>query len=266
MVSLPDGSKTRVRYIGIDTPETVHPSKPVECFGKEASNFNKQLVEGKTVWLEFDVERYDRYNRLLAYVWLTSKPFAPEQNMVNAILVKEGYAQAYTYPPNVKYSELFVQLQREAREQGRGLWTACQTEGSAVNQESKGSEEDSASSPATEVYIASVLPNPFGRRVPEDEPWKEWVKICNAGSKPVDLSGWSLGDKQSFWMISSGFTIPAQGCITITGKDYNPSGNKKGVFLSNSGDEVVLRNPSNELVDKCTFGETNQGEEVSCHT
>ncbi len=74
----------------------------MECFGKEVASFNKRLVEGRTVWLEFDAERYDRYDRLFAYVWLTGEPFAPERNLVNAILVKEGYAQAYTYPPNVK--------------------------------------------------------------------------------------------------------------------------------------------------------------------
>jgi len=263
LVSLLDGSEARVRYIGIDTPETVHPSKPVECFGQEASNFNKQLVGGKTVWLEFDVERYDRYNRLLAYVWLTPEPMDPEQNMANAILVKEGYAQAYTYPPNVKYSELFVRLQGEAREQGYGLWKACTTEGSASSQESEGSTVSEATS--VKVYIDTILPNPFGSKIPDDEPWKEWVKICNAGSKSVELASWVLGDKQSSWTIPSGFTVPAQGCITITGKDYNPSGNTKGVFLNNSGDEVILKDADGKLIDRCAFGKVEQGQQVTCH-
>lgn len=110
----------RVRLIGVDTPETVHPSKPVQYFGKEASAFARNLIEGKRVRLEYDVQQQDRYGRLLAYVYL------PDGTFVNAELVKQGYAQASTYPPNVKYVDLFTKLQREAREQNRGLW--AQTE------------------------------------------------------------------------------------------------------------------------------------------
>jgi micrococcal nuclease len=113
------GSLYKVRYTGIDTPETVHPSKPVECFGREASEKNCQLVEGKTVRLEKDVSETDSYGRLLRYVWVGD-------NFVNDYLVRQGYAYAYTYPPDVKYAEQFVQAQREARENNRGLWVACQ--------------------------------------------------------------------------------------------------------------------------------------------
>jgi len=115
-VAIEDGEV--IRYIGIDTPETVHPSKPVECFGKEASNKNKELVEGKRVKLEKDVSETDRYGRLLRYVWVGDI-------FVNDYLVRQGYAYVYTYPPNVKYSEQFVQAQQEARENNRGLWEGC---------------------------------------------------------------------------------------------------------------------------------------------
>lgn len=107
-----------VRYIGIDTPETVHPSKPVQCFGKEASDKNKELVEGKLVKLEKDITDRDKYGRLLYYVWVGDL-------FVNDYLVRQGYAYAYTYPPDVKYNEQFVQAQREARENNRGLWAGC---------------------------------------------------------------------------------------------------------------------------------------------
>jgi len=107
-----------VRYIGIDTPETVHPSKGVQCFGREASNKNKELVEGKLVRLEKDVTDRDKYGRLLRYVWVGNL-------FVNDYLVRQGYAYVYTYPPDVKYSEQFVQAQREARESNRGLWAVC---------------------------------------------------------------------------------------------------------------------------------------------
>jgi micrococcal nuclease len=107
-----------VRYIGIDTPETVHPSKPVQCFGKEASDKNKELVEGKLVKLEKDITDRDKYDRLLRYVWVGDL-------FINDDLVRQGYAYAYTYPPDVKYAEQFAQAQKEARENNRGLWTGC---------------------------------------------------------------------------------------------------------------------------------------------
>jgi micrococcal nuclease len=110
------GDREKVRYIGINTPETKHPTKGVEHYGKEASEANRKLVDGKPVSLEFDVEQRDRYGRLLAYVFLKDGIF------VNAWLVENGYAQVMTVPANVKYQDLFLKLQREAREAGRGLW------------------------------------------------------------------------------------------------------------------------------------------------
>jgi len=105
----------RVRLIGVDTPETVHPSKPVEYFGKEASAFTKRMCEGKVVKLELDWEKRDKYNRLLAYVYLEDGTF------LNAEIVKQGYGHAYTKFP-FKYLEEFREYEREAREQKRGLW------------------------------------------------------------------------------------------------------------------------------------------------
>ena len=108
----------RVRYIGIDTPETVHPDKPAQCFGQEASNKNKELVAGKRVRLEKDVSETDKYGRLLRYVYVGDV-------FVNLELVSQGYAYAFTYPPDVKYADVFVAAQKEARENNRGLWGVC---------------------------------------------------------------------------------------------------------------------------------------------
>ncbi len=110
------GDRVTVRYVGVDTPEIHHPMKGVERAGKEASEANRKLVDGKTVRLEFDVQEQDRYGRLLAYVYLEEGTF------VNAWLVQHGYAAVMTVPPNVKHQELFLKLQRGAREAGRGLW------------------------------------------------------------------------------------------------------------------------------------------------
>lgn len=111
------GQEERVRLIGVDTPETVHPQKPVEYFGKEASAFTRQLVEGKTVRLEEDADTTDRdrYDRLLRYAYL------PDGRLLNAEIIGQGYGHAYTRFPFTKMEE-FRRLQREAREAGRGLW------------------------------------------------------------------------------------------------------------------------------------------------
>ena len=104
-----------VRYIGVNTPEIHHPRKGEEPGGREAARKNGDLVAGKRVRLELDVQSRDHYRRLLAYVWVGDV-------MVNAELVRLGYAQVMTVPPNVRYQDLFLRLQREAREAARGLW------------------------------------------------------------------------------------------------------------------------------------------------
>ncbi len=110
----------RIRYIGIDTPETVDPRTTVQCFGKNASAKNRELVEGKRVKLEKDVSETDRYGRLLRYVYLNGE-------MVNEVLVRDGFALASSYPPDIKYQSLFSQRQTEARNAQKGLWTSCAT-------------------------------------------------------------------------------------------------------------------------------------------
>jgi len=110
-----------VRLIGIDTPETVDPRSPVECFGKEASRRTGELLPvGTPVRVVRDVEARDRYQRLLAYLYR-----AEDDTFVNLALVEEGYASVLTYPPNVAHTDAFVVAAAEAREAGRGLWSAC---------------------------------------------------------------------------------------------------------------------------------------------
>lgn len=115
------GREDRVRYIGIDTPETVKPGAPVECFGKKASARNKALLPpGARVRLETDAEERDRYGRLLAYVYRDGDGL-----FVNASLVRDGYATTLTIPPNVARADELAALARAARRAGRGLWSAC---------------------------------------------------------------------------------------------------------------------------------------------
>jgi micrococcal nuclease len=115
------GAKERVRYIGMDTPETVKPGAPVGCFGKKASAENKRLVAGRDVRLVADAEARDRYGRMLAYVYRASDGL-----FVNAELVRHGYATPLSIAPNVRYAARFRTLARAARRDGRGLWSACE--------------------------------------------------------------------------------------------------------------------------------------------
>ena len=105
----------KVRYIGVNTPEIHHPRKGEEPGGREAAEVNRELVQDRQVRLDTDVRERDRYGRLLAYVWVGD-------TMINAELVRLGYAQVMTVPPNVRHQTLFVKLQREARAAERGLW------------------------------------------------------------------------------------------------------------------------------------------------
>ncbi|MBI3747365.1 MAG: thermonuclease family protein [Chloroflexi bacterium] len=111
----------RLRYIGMDTPETVKPGSPVEWMGRESADANRALVEGATVVLEKDVSETDQYGRLLRHVWLHD---GATWRLVDLELVRDGYARVSTYPPDVKYVDLYLAAQVDAREHDRGLWGA----------------------------------------------------------------------------------------------------------------------------------------------
>lgn len=115
----------KVRYLGINTPETVDPRKTVQCFGKESSNKNKELVEGKKVRLEKDVSETDKYGRLLRYVYLPAEKGGGGEIFVNDYLVQEGYATATSYPPDIKYQDKFKAAETSARDTKKGLWGSC---------------------------------------------------------------------------------------------------------------------------------------------
>ncbi len=126
-----NGRDERVRMIGVNCPEIAHPDLGIreEPYGREAKAYTQRTLTGRKVWLEFDIQERDKYGRLLAYVWLEQPSSGSEEEvrtgMFNARLLLDGYAQVMTVPPNVKYADLFVKLQREAREAGKGLWGAA---------------------------------------------------------------------------------------------------------------------------------------------
>jgi len=123
------GKVEDVRLIGIDTPETVKPGTPVQCFGPQASRYAHRLLDGRRVRLVFGEERRDVYGRLLAYARLRPARRSPTGQrrpiFVNAVLIRRGLARSLTIPPNDRFAPLFRRLEMRAARSGRGLWGAC---------------------------------------------------------------------------------------------------------------------------------------------
>ncbi|MCG3401232.1 thermonuclease family protein [Staphylococcus massiliensis] len=115
-VTTDDNERLTVRLIGVDTPETVKPNTPVQLYGKEASNYTKKALTHKHVYLEYDKEPHDKYDRTLAYVWMN------DNDMYNEKIVAEGLARAKFYPPNDKYRDKLEQAQEEAKRNHLNLW------------------------------------------------------------------------------------------------------------------------------------------------
>ncbi|KUG03311.1 nuclease(snase)domain [hydrocarbon metagenome] len=141
-VDLNNNSSEKVRLIGVDTPETVHPTIGEEPYGREASNYTKSRLTDQQIELELDVQDRDQYGRLLAYVWIGSELF-------NETLVRQGYAQLSTYPPNVKYVDRFTAAQTVARNASLGLWGIEQT---ASGSDSSNNRLDNKNNPPAGSY------------------------------------------------------------------------------------------------------------------
>lgn len=117
-VKFDDGHSETIRLLGIDTPETHHPTKPVQCFGPEAEQFTRTQLDQKNIRLEYDAEQFDKYKRTLAYVYLDNKMFNEE-------LVDKGYARILSIAPNTKHAHELVGKELDAQQNNRGLWGYC---------------------------------------------------------------------------------------------------------------------------------------------
>jgi micrococcal nuclease len=229
-----EGVSYKVRYIGIDTPELHHPTKPVEYFAQEAYEKNRELVEGKTVFLEKDVSETDSYGRLLRYVYVGN-------TFVNAYLVQQGYAQVSTYPPDVKYQERFVELQREAREAGRGLW-----------------EPISASAAPGEVIVdpdCSQFDAPGADQLNLNE---EYVCFTNSSEHPVDMTGWYVHHKPDAWYTFSEFILDAGASVRLhSGAETDTTTDlywrQNDSIWRDVHDTVYLHDADGELIDEYSW-------------
>jgi micrococcal nuclease len=214
------GRTARVRLIGMDTPETKHPSKPVMCFGAEATVKTQQLIDQVhgQVFLEKDISETDQYSRLLRYVWL---PLPGGEVMLNEVLVEQGYAQVSTYPPDVKYQDRFLAAQRVAREQNRGLWAACGSFGVAAASPTVAAARVPAT--ATSAPVVRALPTAPAKPAARVRP-----TATVAPTAPVSASG--AGQSGSGPIISS---------IYYDGQEYRSEGDEY----------AVIKNPTNKPID-----------------
>lgn len=207
-----------VRYIGINTPERSQP------YYQEATTANRQLVEGKTVRLEFDTDTFDQYGRSLAYVWVNGV-------MANLEMVKRGYANAYTVPPNVRYQNEFRQAEREAREAGRGLWAGSNVMLKIIHIEADAPGRDNE--------------NPNG----------EWIQIANQGNRPVNMAGFTLKDEANNIYTFGDFTVaPGASFRLFSGQGRNTAtelywGLVNRSVWNNDRDSAFLRDSQGALID-----------------
>jgi len=249
-----DGREYTVRYIGIDTPETVRPNYPVEWMGPEASAANEALVAGRTVYLEKDVSETDRFGRLLRYVYLA------DGTMVNLELVRQGYAHASSYPPDVKHQALLNRAEREAREAGRGLWGS---EGTTTPTPSPTPSPEPRATGAGGGNRSIVIGNIHYRGdIKPNEP-DEYCEIRNDGDRAVDLAGWRLnagseGNAHGQDVIFSSFLIqPGQVCRVYTNEVHPEtcglSFHSPTALWNNRGDCARLYDDTGALVDESCY-------------
>ena len=237
---------TSVRMIGLDTPETVHPKKPVEYFGREASNFAKKVLTGREVKLSYDWNKRDIYDRLLAYVWIPVEYNDSTKHVLfNILAIINGYGHAYLdFPFNDEYMNIFKEAQKYARENSLGLWA-----GGTVTE-----EESQASQPQT------TQPQPQGKvdvrisYIKYDEN-PEYIEIKNYGDITVNLQGWKITDEDEKHVYVFGNVELKPGYVI---RLY--SGNKatkniwvKTYIWNNDGDTGFLYDSNGNLVDKYSY-------------
>lgn len=224
-----NGQELRVRYILVDTPETKHPSRPVEPFGPEAAAANEELVGGKTVFLEKDVSETDQHGRLLRYVYV-------DDLMVNEELLRQGLARVSTFPPDVKYVDRFLEVQAEAQAAGVGIW---------------GSIDPGADG----VIISEIFYDGHVREVESDE----YIEIKNTGETTVNLQGWQIrvGRGGSTFNFPNINLSPNQSCRVYTNEIHPEtcglSFNSERTVWRNKGDCGYLYNADDVIVAQSCY-------------
>lgn len=222
-----------VRYIGIDSPEAGQP------LGQEASEFNRQLVEGKKVILEKDVSDTDRYDRLLRYVYL------PDGTFVNAALIAAGFARAVAYPPDTRFQDYLSRVEEQARASQLGMWMQPTLATSVTN--------------AGEVANGSISINPacsqFNAPGNDNEnKTEEYVCLSNSEKEALDLGGWKIRDEYGWTYTFPDFILQAGASVRVRtgcGKDAVEDlywCKAETAIWNNNGDCVYLLNADGDAV------------------
>ncbi|MFH0820175.1 MAG: lamin tail domain-containing protein, partial [Candidatus Peregrinibacteria bacterium] len=255
------GSLFTIRLIGVDTPETVHPFKAVEFYGKEAGNYLKNRLTGQPITLAFEPGKFDKYGRLLAYVYFGS-------DFINAELVAQGYGYAYTRFP-FKYLPEFVGLQTQAKTKQLGLWgnavVSRLAESGVLESEEAAKDQKPELEPELEpviepevaqdchsdfLKIDSFLP------APNKEGGGEFIRLKNIGTDSICLSRWSLDDevgKGSKPFVITGGSIVPGGSRTFWQRETR-------LKLNNQNDCVALLDLAGNVADQICYGKTHAGE------
>ncbi len=202
------GETLRLRYIGIDSPEDGQP------FSSEATQANRQLVEGKKVLLEKDVSETDRYDRLLRYVYLLDGTF------INAELVRAGYARAAAYPPDTRYQDYLESVQQEASQAGLGVWALpLASDTPAIREASISPTAEQPSSRSSELVALVVIdPGCSQFNAPGDDNAnknEEYICLTNQGAAPVEMEAWWLHDEYGWRYTFSAFSLAGGASVRI---------------------------------------------------
>jgi micrococcal nuclease len=246
-----DGSVIRLRLIGLDTPETVDPNTPQECFGREASTRAQEMLEGQAVFLEVDTSQgdTDRYNRYLRYVWFA------DGRMFNHEMIAQGYAIEYTYDLPYTYQAEFLAAQRNAAETFLGLWAEDTCAGNAdlplgdvaVPGNVPGTPEVV---PPADVPVlpteAPVAQAGTGILISFVDKGEEYVDILNNSGDAVDLGGWTLRSEKGLQDCALGGVIAAGETLRVwalTGSPGFSCGFGGNIWNNSESDDAVLLDP-----------------------
>ncbi len=227
-----DGREYSVRYIGVDALED---GSPCAVASTEA---NRRLVEGRIVRLEKDISETDKYARLLRYVYVGD-------TMVNAELVRQGYAQAISYPPDIHYSDFFSSLEQEARAAGRGCWSQP--------------EPTATLAPEGKVVVDPGCCQFDAPGNDHDNRNEEYVCFTNRGTEPVDMSGWQVSDEKSHtYRFPAGVVLGPGACVRLrTGSGSNSVTdlywNSSRAIWNNGGDTVYLYDAQGREVTRYSY-------------
>lgn len=249
-----NGKEETVRLIGVDTPETVHPSQPVEYFGKAASLFHKKLVPvGDTVRLTYDWNPRDKYGRLLAYVWF-EVDYQDRKYWVlhNVVLILNGFGSAYTvFAFRDDYMELFKEAERYARDNRIGLWGNVDEEKviEALEKGTYGTQGTEVKKQQTTAGVKIITIQAYGS--------DEYVLIKNTGSTSINLAGWKLFSQGGQWFTFPSVTLrPGETLSIHTGpqaESSNPASKKliwsNKYTWNNKGDKAILYDAQGNVVD-----------------